>query len=132
MESTATDKYQQIRIEEANRAKWRIDGFDETGTQNVHVDGRLISCETLTSMSCSITNVCVGTNGYQGGDGGHGCRTYLSFEEQGCGSFEISIDPETQQLNLVAAGDDELRTLIKVLRFAADTLEAQSGRGDVK
>ncbi|CAB0855197.1 hypothetical protein FRC0360_00740 [Corynebacterium diphtheriae] len=122
----------QERIEEANRAKWRVNFDDETTSIGAVVDGRVLACEQLTSVGCSIMTATVGTNGFHGGDGGHGSRTYLRFVEEGCGTFTIRHDPRSNTLDIVGYGDDELATLVKVLRFAADTLEAQSTRGDLR
>ena len=74
-----------------------------------------------------------GTNGYKGGDSGHGSRTYLRITDGGgtdisfksvvrvCGDegFEVSL-----------GGDSELKTFIKALKFAVKVLEDQANKVD--
>ena len=42
-------------------------------------------------VNCNILEVEAGTNGYQGGDSGHGGRTYFRIEDQG--STDIQVLP---------------------------------------
>lgn len=70
-------------------------------------------------------NVRVGTNGKQGGDGGHGGRSYVKFLESG-DSFQFSIAPDKKGVTIHCMGDDELEALIEGLRYAADYLDKRA------
>ena len=76
-------------------------------------------------VSANILEVEAGTNGYQGGDTGHGSRTYFRVENQvgtdiqvhslgryGDEGFEVSL-----------GGDCELETIIMALKFITKVLE---------
>lgn len=70
--------------------------------------------------------VTVATNGYQGGDSGHGDRTYICFE--GLCSTDIdavvSYGQDTNaKVEIKLGGDSELASMIDALRWAADKLE---------
>ena len=70
-----------------------------------------------------ILNVKVGTNGFMGGDAGHGSKTYLEFELSGS---EFEIDKSKDKIVIQVKGDAELRTMIQGLSFAAKSLELLS------
>lgn len=104
--------------------------------------------ETLKKVitSANILEVEVGTNCPQGGDAGHGGRTYLKLSDGGGTAWGIRVNygrtyvfnggPDPGQVlecrpdsvTLVLGGDTECETLIQALRFAADTLEMHTGR----
>jgi hypothetical protein len=46
-------------------------------------DGTEITTYTREVISCNILQVEAGTNGYQGGDSGHGGRTYFRIKDEG-------------------------------------------------
>lgn len=71
-------------------------------------------------VSANILRATVATNGYQGGDSGHGSRTYFSLED--LGSTDIDIRAERGKVEIMLGGDCELDTFIQALRWAADTL----------
>lgn len=78
---------------------------------------------------CSTTTV--GTNGYHGGDSGHGGRTYFCLEHES-GNFSVRIDKNNtfdfnfHTLEICAGGDAELSTLINAFKWAAKRLEEQA------
>ena len=76
-----------------------------------------------TFTDACILNVKVGTNGYHGGDAGHGSKTYLEIELAGS---EIEVDDIKGKVEIRLAGDAELRTIIQGLKFAANSLELLS------
>lgn len=93
-----------------------------------------ISGEKVTTYERDIINACcaeveVGTNGYKGGDTGHGSRTYLRFEAN-CGS-DINVTRIAANRNsdggfiIELGGDAELFNLLKGLKFAVKVLEEQ-------
>lgn len=73
-----------------------------------------------------MLGVSVTTNGYQGGDSGHGGRTYFSLEDLGSTDIDarvtINKDGNTK-VEIMLGGDSELDSLIDCLRWAADRLE---------
>ena len=71
-----------------------------------------------------IISVKVGTNGFKGGDAGHGCETYLEFQLDG--GHEIEVDKKRDKIVIKLGGDAELRTIIEGLHFAAKSLELLS------
>ncbi len=68
-------------------------------------------------VNCNILEVEAGTNGYQGGDSGHGSRTYLRLKD--LGSTDI-------RCNVILGGDAELETMKEALRWMLSVLETQS------
>ena len=74
----------------------------------------------------NILGVTVATNGYHGGDSGHGGRTYISFEDL-CSTDIDAIVTYGQDTNakveIMLGGDSELDSMIDALRWAADKLE---------
>ena len=94
------------------------------------VNGRKIETWQREVISANMLEVEAGTNGYQGGDSGHGSRTYFRIADlggtdidvkalpnrwRGCDGFEVSL-----------GGDCELETFIEVLKFAISVLEDQA------
>ena len=85
--------------------------------------GELRSSEFGTFNTLGAT---VATNGYQGGDSGHGCRTYICFEDLSSTDIdaEVSSGQDTNaKLEIMLGGDSELDSMIDALRWAADKLE---------
>lgn len=96
--------------------------------KTIIVDETSVSVKKFNREGFCETNLTVGTNGFKGGDYGHGSRTYLKLEYSGtegilitttkgssCGSIEITI-----------GGDDELESLIQNLEYAEKTLRKMS------
>lgn len=74
----------------------------------------------------NVLGVTVATNGYQGGDSGHGGRTYVSIENFADSDFDAKVtrsESGSVKVELMCGGDSELDTLIQSLRWAADTLD---------
>ena len=68
----------------------------------------------------------VGTNGYHGGDSGHGGRTYISIQDLGCTDMDASVSRSSEygpKVEIILGGDSELDSIIEGLRWAADKLE---------
>lgn len=76
-------------------------------------------------ISANVLEVEAGTNGYQGGDTGHGSRTYFRIEDEG------GTDIQVHQLGrygdegfeVTLGGDCELETIITALKFITKVLE---------
>ena len=68
----------------------------------------------------------VGTNGYHGGDSGHGGRTYISIQDLGCTDMDANVSRSSEygpKVEMILGGDSELDSIIEGLRWAADKLE---------
>lgn len=78
-------------------------------------------------IDANILSVEAGTNGYQGGDTGHGCRTYIRISDEG--STDISARAtknrfgDTTGIEISLGGDAELSTMIEALKFIVKVLE---------
>lgn len=78
---------------------------------------------------CNMLSVEVGTNGFRGGDSGHGSRTYLSFENGYSTDMSVSIDGvqySADKIELMFGGDNELEMVILALEYAVKTLKNQT------
>ncbi len=74
-----------------------------------------------------------GTNGFQGGDSGHGGRAIIGISNRGGMDLRvqtdrkddtISCDP-VRDISIVVGGDDEIKALSGMLRDMAKILESQ-------
>lgn len=118
------------------------------------IDGRVVPVEKKEITNDNIIKVEAGTNGYHGGDSGHGSRTHfaienlsgtdmrLSFLCEPChmGSIEVGdlllrgrngmsgSDITASRIEIDFGGDAELETFIEALEFAVATLKAQIGK----
>lgn len=95
------------------------------------VDGKSITTWERDVVSCNILEVEAGTNGYQGGDTGHGCRAYLRIKDQGCTDMRCTVkrnsyDDRANEIEITLGGDTELETMKEALRWMLSILEAQS------
>jgi len=76
-------------------------------------------------VSANVLEVEAGTNGYQGGDTGHGSRTYLRIEDEG--GTDIQVRPlgryGDEGFEVTLGGDCELETIITALKFITKVLE---------
>ncbi len=92
-------------------------------------DGTKITTYTREVVSCNILEVEAGTTGYQGGDTGHGGRTY--FRIQDAASTDMEIKPIINKwgcdgFEVTLGGDCELETMIRALKFITRVLEDES------
>lgn len=94
----------------------KINGVDiETWSRDI-IDANLLSVEA-------------GTNGYQGGDSGHGSRTYIRIQDEGGTDIDARAITDkfgfTTGIEIALGGDAELSTIIEALEFAAKVLKDQ-------
>ena len=85
--------------------------------------GKLHISEFGTFNTLGVT---VATNGYQGGDSGHGGRTYICFEDLCSTDIEAAVtygQDTNAKVEILLGGDSELDSMIDALRWAADNLE---------
>ncbi len=82
-------------------------------------------------VDANVLGVEVGTNGYMGGDTGHGSRTFIRIENLGGTDMNAQVvyDEHTldaKSVTIKLGGDAELRTMIEALKFIVETLENQT------
>jgi hypothetical protein len=99
--------------------------------ENIHEEIR--ESDGLGVWCCEIVNanileVKAGTNGYHGGDTGHGGRTYFSIKDLGSTDIEVKVDEVGDGFEVYLGGDSELSTIIDSLKFITETLEKQADR----
>ena len=89
----------------------------------------------IPALSCEITDCCIlkvtaGTNGFCGGDSGHGGECFLELYNAAAADMSVSIDgkefAETNQVVISFGGDAELQTFIEALEAGAQILRAFS------
>lgn len=92
------------------------------------IDGMEIPTFTREIISANVLSVEAGTNGYQGGDSGHGSRTYFRITD--CGSTDIHVNTHgfggDEGFEVFLGGDCELETIIRALKFITKVLEDQA------
>ena len=90
-----------------------------------NIDGTTITTFSRDIYNANVLEVEAGTNGYQGGDSGHGSRTYFRIENAGGTDIEAHlIGPYgTDGIEVSLGGDCELETIITALKFIIKVLE---------
>jgi len=90
-----------------------------------NIEGTIITTFSREIYSANVLKVEAGTNGYQGGDTGHGSRTYFRIENAGGTDIEAQlIGPfGTDGIEVTLGGDCELETIITALKFIIKVLE---------
>lgn len=93
------------------------------------VNGMTVSTFKRVICSANILEVEAGTNGYQGGDTGHGSRTYFRIQDMGSTDIQVRVthDCTGEEDGVVVAlgGDCELTTIIEALKFIVKVLDEQ-------
>lgn len=69
---------------------------------------------------CNSLRATVITNGYKGGDSGHGSRTYLKIEDTS--NTDITAIVNEGVIEIVLGGDSELDTISEALKWMGETL----------
>lgn len=118
------------------------------------VDGQRVPIKEKEIVNANIIKVEVGTNGFKGGDSGHGSRTYFAIENIAstdmtiafCGGDayfghinigDLEIKGRTgmtgseivaDRIVIELGGDAELDTFVRALEFAVATLKEQMGQ----
>ena len=89
-------------------------------------DGTEITTYTREVISCNILQVEAGTNGFQGGDSGHGSRTYFRIKNLASTDMDVQVTGdkyECEGFEVTLGGDCELETIITALKFITKVLE---------
>lgn len=89
-------------------------------------DGTEITTYSREIVNANILGVEAGTNGYQGGDTGHGSRTYFRVTNEG--GTDMRVKPIGNRygfdgFEVTLGGDCELETTIRALKFIIKVLE---------
>lgn len=93
------------------------------------VDGKIVETLVADAVSANILEIEIGTNGYKGGDSGHGGRTFFRLKNEACTDISIhKIDDDEVTIEL--GGDTELATFIECLEFALKTLKEQTKKNE--
>ena len=77
-------------------------------------------------LSANILEVEAGTNGYQGGDSGHGSRTYFRIKDLASTDMDVHVTRDQfgcDGFEVTLGGDCELETIITALKFITQVLE---------
>jgi hypothetical protein len=102
----------------------------DLNSSSKNVNGKLISTKVLEITNANILQVEVGTNGYQGGDTGHGGRTYFAVRNLAATDLEAVVKKDAygavSAVEIELGGDTELETFIEGLEFAVKVLKEQS------
>lgn len=85
-------------------------------------------------VSANILSVAVGSNCPQGGDTGHGGRTYLAIENEASTDMRVIVDGQefehADKIELIFGGDTEHATFIDALEFALAHLKKERPLSD--
>ena len=77
----------------------------------------------------NILEVEAGTNGYCGGDSGHGSRTYIRIQDEGNTDIDVTSIYDSfgiKGVEITLGGDSELKSIIEALKFVVLVLEDQA------
>lgn len=94
------------------------------------VNGEEIETWKREIYDANVLEVEAGTNGYKGGDTGHGSRTFFSIKD--CTGTDITAKVLRDRyghgygFSVELGGDCELTTIIKALKFIVKVLKKQS------
>jgi len=100
-----------------------------------NVNGRNVVTWERDVTSANILEVEAGTNGFHGGDTGHGSRTFVRINDAGGTDIRCSVLNDafggTQAIEIALGGDTELETFITALKWIISILEVQTETGVV-
>ena len=95
------------------------------------VNGVPVTTWTRDISDFNFLEVEAGTNGYKGGDTGHGSRTFLRIANQGGTDMRVRINGrelnwDVDDIAITLGGDAELSTIKEALKWMISILEVQS------
>lgn len=97
---------------------------------------KIEDAEQLEITDACVMKVTAGTNGFKGGDSGHGSRTVVILEDEGSVDWGVIVDgvkhSDPRKVTISLGGDAELRTIIRALKFAANSLSKRAGFDEAK
>jgi hypothetical protein len=97
----------------------------EVSKDSREIDGIEVTTWTTEIFRANVLEVEVGTNGYRGGDSGHGSRTYVRIQDLGSTDMRVrALDVDhCAGLEVLLGGDCELVTFIESLEFILKALK---------
>lgn len=99
----------------------------EVSSRTRKVNGVIVETWEREIIDANILSVEAGTNGYQGGDSGHGSRTYIRISDEGGTDILANVIKDkfgdTIGIEIALGGDAELSTMIEALKFITRALE---------
>lgn len=99
----------------------------EVASRTRKVKGVAVETWEREIIDANILTVEAGTNGYQGGDTGHGSRTYIRIADEGGTDMDARVIKnrfgDTVGIEIALGGDAELSTMIEALKFITKVLE---------
>lgn len=98
----------------------------EVASKTRRVNGVDIETWEREIIDANILSVEAGTNGYQGGDTGHGSRTYIRISDEGGTDINARVIKDrygATGIEIALGGDAELSTIIEALGFITKVLE---------
>lgn len=79
-------------------------------------------------VNFNILGISVSTNGFQGGDSGHGSKTVINISDEAGSDIKCTtLNAAGSSFRIELGGDSELQTIIESFEFAARTLRKLSG-----
>ena len=72
-------------------------------------------------QGCATISARAGTNGYHGGDAGHGCTTVVELKAKGGDFVFTRFTPEW--IRITALGDSELHELLDAMEWIVETIK---------
>ena len=111
-----------------NTADWDEHSQSEIISGAVEIDGKTIPTRSTMFYGANVLAVEVGSNCPQGGDSGHGGRSYLAFTDEGGTDMRVRVTndgADPVKIELIFGGDSENYTLIKCLEFALSVLQSR-------
>ena len=101
----------------------------EIKSKTVQIEGQNVELFKREVVSANILEATAGTNGYKGGDSGHGSRTYFRIRNLAGSDINAKVltdnNGNCEGVQIVLGGDCELETFIRSLKFAVKVLEDQ-------
>lgn len=91
-------------------------------------DSGLEKPDTKTFYGSGLLKVEAGTNGFHGGDAGHGSSTYFKIENLGGACINADVTKYKDGFEVALGGDWELDEIIESLKFILETLKEQSNK----
>lgn len=99
----------------------------EVSSRTRKVNGVIVETWEREIIDANILSVEAGTNGYQGGDSGHGSRTYIRISDEGGTDILANVIKDkfgdTIGIEIALGGDAELSIMIEALKFITRALE---------
>jgi hypothetical protein len=91
-----------------------------------------VEVKETTMLSCNLLAVAAGTNCPQGGDAGHGGRTYFMLRNDGGTDITVRVNGQVvaegyhgDKVEIILGGDSEHQTFVEALEFALGTLKGE-------